>query len=44
VDLEGVPSEEDISSADAADRLDEDPEEQVNYTERKAEEREDVAD
>ncbi|MCW2793433.1 MAG: hypothetical protein JWO76_2531 [Nocardioides sp.] len=44
VDLEGVPAEEGISSADAADRIDEDPDEQVNYTERKAAEREDVAD
>jgi hypothetical protein len=39
-----VPPEEDISAADVADRLDEDPEEQVNYTERKAAERDDVAD
>jgi hypothetical protein len=44
VDIEGVPPEEDISAADVADRLDEDPEEQVNYTERKAAERDDVAD
>jgi hypothetical protein len=30
VDVEGVPSEEDVSAPDAADRLDEDPEEQQN--------------
>ncbi|MCW2842337.1 MAG: hypothetical protein JWN22_253 [Nocardioides sp.] len=44
VDLEGVPAEEDISSADAADRLDDDPDEQVNYTERKAAEGDDTED
>jgi hypothetical protein len=32
-DLEDVPSEENISAADAVDRLDEDPEEQKNFTE-----------
>jgi hypothetical protein len=36
VDLEGVPEEEDISKADAVDRLDEDPDEQVNRTERES--------
>ena len=33
-DLEGVPAEEGISEADAVERLDEDPEEQENFTER----------
>jgi hypothetical protein len=33
-DLEGVPDEEGISDADAARRVDEDPDEQVNYTEQ----------
>jgi hypothetical protein len=32
-DLEELPAEEDISEADAVDRLDEDPEEQKNFTE-----------
>ena len=32
VELEGVPEEEDISKADAEERLDKDPEEQRNYT------------
>ena len=35
VDLEGVPEEEGISTADAADRLDEDPDEQVNKPDQK---------
>jgi hypothetical protein len=30
VELEGVPAEEEISTADAAERVDEDPDEQVN--------------
>ncbi len=30
LDLEGTPAEEDLSAADAADRVDLDPEEQVN--------------
>jgi len=34
VDLGGVPQEEDVSVADATDRVDEDPEEQPNYTEQ----------
>jgi hypothetical protein len=34
-DVEGVPAEEDISTADAVDRLDEDPEEQKNFPEQK---------
>jgi hypothetical protein len=34
VDLGGVPQEEDVSVADAMDRVDEDPEEQPNYTEQ----------
>lgn len=33
VELEGVPEEEDISTADAADELEESPEEKKNYTE-----------
>lgn len=32
-EVEGVPSEEGISDADAAERLDLDPEEQQNFTE-----------
>ena len=31
VDVEGVPAEEGIDEADAAERLDQDPEEQENY-------------
>jgi hypothetical protein len=34
-DLGGTPSEEDVSAADAAHRVDLDPEEQVNYTEKR---------
>jgi hypothetical protein len=34
IDLGGVPGEEGVSEADAAGRLDLDPEEQRNYTER----------
>lgn len=30
VELEGVPEEEEISTADAAERVDEEPEEQAN--------------
>ena len=30
VQIEGVPEEEDVSTADAAERIDEDPEEQQN--------------
>ncbi len=33
IDLEGVPDEEDIDPADAAGRLDDDPEAQPNFTE-----------
>jgi hypothetical protein len=33
VELEGVPVEEDIDPADAAGRLDDDPEAQPNFTE-----------
>ena len=33
-EVEGVPAEEGISEADAVQRLDEDPEEQENFTER----------
>lgn len=33
VELEGVPAEENIDSADAAGRLDDDPEAQPNFTE-----------
>lgn len=32
VDVEGVPAEEGVSTADAADRVDADPREQRNYT------------
>jgi hypothetical protein len=31
IELEGVPGEEDIDPADAADRLDDDPEAQPNF-------------
>ena len=34
LDLGGVPDEEDVSEADAAERLDLDPEEQENFTEK----------
>ena len=34
-DLGGTPSEEDVSEADAARRVDVDPEEQVNFPEKK---------
>jgi hypothetical protein len=34
IKLEGVPDEEDVSRADAADRLDEDPDEQLNRPEQ----------
>jgi hypothetical protein len=34
-DLGGTPSEEDVSEADAARRVDADPEEQLNFTEKK---------
>jgi hypothetical protein len=30
VEIEGLPEEEDVSTADAAERVDEDPEEQEN--------------
>ncbi|MGI8901262.1 MAG: hypothetical protein ACR2HA_10100 [Nocardioides sp.] len=30
VDLEGIPAEEDLSAADVADRLEEEPEDQPN--------------
>jgi hypothetical protein len=33
VDLEGLPEEEGVSTADAADRIGLDPDEQPNYTE-----------
>lgn len=33
VEVEGVPAEEGISEADVAERLDEDPEQQKNFTE-----------
>ncbi|WGL51530.1 hypothetical protein P5P86_16375 [Nocardioides sp. BP30] len=33
LDLGGVPAEEDVSAADAAERVDQDPEEQPNFTE-----------
>jgi hypothetical protein len=36
VDLEGVPEEEGISPADAVDRLDEDPDKQVNKPDQDA--------
>ena len=32
IELEGVPSEEGVDPADVAERLDEDPEEQPNFT------------
>ena len=32
LDLGGVPDEEDVSTADAADRVEEDPAEQPNFT------------
>jgi hypothetical protein len=32
-DLGGVPQEEDVDAADAAERVEEDPAEQPNYTE-----------
>ncbi len=31
VEIEGVPAQEGIDAADAVDRLDEDPDEQVNF-------------
>ncbi len=34
VEVEGVPAEEDLSVADAADQIEESPEEKVNYTDR----------
>jgi hypothetical protein len=34
IELDGVPAEEGISPADVAERLDEDPEEQVNRTDQ----------
>ena len=34
LDLGGVPSEEDVETADATDRVDKDPAEQANYTEQ----------
>jgi hypothetical protein len=34
VELEGVPEEENISAAEAADELEESPDEQENYTTR----------
>jgi hypothetical protein len=34
LDLGGVPPEEDVEAADASDRVDKDPAEQRNYTER----------
>jgi hypothetical protein len=34
VQADGVPAEEQISEADVAERLDEDPDEQENFTER----------
>lgn len=33
LDLGGVPDEENVSEADAAERLDQDPQEQANFTE-----------
>jgi hypothetical protein len=33
LDLQGVPGEEDVSKADAADRVDVDPEQERNFTE-----------
>ncbi|WP_193612726.1 hypothetical protein [Nocardioides lijunqiniae] len=37
IDLGGVPAEEGINAADAEERLDVDPEEQVNRAERRGE-------
>jgi len=34
VELDDVPGEEDVSTADAAERVERDPEEQVNYTDQ----------
>jgi hypothetical protein len=34
VELDGVPDEEDVSTADASDRVDRDPDEQPNYTDQ----------
>ena len=34
VDLGGVPSAEDVETADATDRVDQDPAEQPNYTDK----------
>jgi hypothetical protein len=34
MDLGGVPPEEDVEAADAADRVEKDPAEQPNYTEK----------
>lgn len=34
VEVEGLPAEEDMTTADAAERVDLDPEEQVNRTDR----------
>jgi hypothetical protein len=39
IQLDGVPDEEDVSKADAEQRLDLDPDEQVNLPEQKAEAR-----
>lgn len=37
VDLDEVPDSENISQADAAERIDSDPEDEVNYTDGSAE-------
>ena len=44
VEVEGVPSEEDISPADAADQVESSPEEKENYTDRHPERFRDPAD
>jgi hypothetical protein len=44
IELQDVPSEEQVSAADTADQLEESPEEKPNYTERHPERFRDPAD